>query len=235
MNVACSLNIEMGWRLVAGCYCVMVPWILAHWEEYHTGEVAERGQGGALREGCCAAVPLCCIVPSAVCCVLQLRCSGICRSTRLGAQQTLAPIREHTHHAPLSRCPFAPRSPRCMHIHAHTTCTPSPAPPAAHRLPRCMRVHSPALSRAAACRCHGVWERLLRSDRGQLLGGGAAPAHMRNQASQPARQPWAASQPVSAGQPPALPLWVELRWASEQWLWLELSAGAVDRRSLLWL
>lgn len=37
MNVACSLNLPIGWRMMTGCYCVMVPWILAHWEEYHTG------------------------------------------------------------------------------------------------------------------------------------------------------------------------------------------------------
>lgn len=37
MNVACSLNVPMGWRMISGTYCVMVPWIMAHWEEYHTG------------------------------------------------------------------------------------------------------------------------------------------------------------------------------------------------------
>ncbi|KAL4432539.1 hypothetical protein ABPG77_000476 [Micractinium sp. CCAP 211/92] len=39
MNVACSLSFGSGWRLTASCLCVMVPWVLAHWEEYHTGEM----------------------------------------------------------------------------------------------------------------------------------------------------------------------------------------------------
>lgn len=39
MNVACSLSFGSGWRLTASCLCVMVPWVLAHWEEYHTGEL----------------------------------------------------------------------------------------------------------------------------------------------------------------------------------------------------
>jgi hypothetical protein len=45
MNVACSLNLPMGWRVLTGCYCVMVPWILAHWEEYHTGAGRDGGAG----------------------------------------------------------------------------------------------------------------------------------------------------------------------------------------------
>jgi hypothetical protein len=45
-NVACSLNLPMGWFMVAGCYCIMVPWILAHWEEYHTGKAAQQAVAG---------------------------------------------------------------------------------------------------------------------------------------------------------------------------------------------
>ncbi|PSC75152.1 CDP-Ethanolamine:DAG ethanolamine phosphotransferase [Micractinium conductrix] len=36
-NVACSLNLAMGWRPIAAAFIIMVPWVLAHWEEYHTG------------------------------------------------------------------------------------------------------------------------------------------------------------------------------------------------------
>jgi ethanolaminephosphotransferase len=35
--IACSVNIGSGWRAVAGNMAVMVPFLLAHWEEYHTG------------------------------------------------------------------------------------------------------------------------------------------------------------------------------------------------------
>ena len=45
----------------------------------------------------------------------------------------------------------------------------------------------------AACRRHGVWQRLLWSHGSQLLSGAGAPAHMRNQASQPASQRWTAA------------------------------------------
>ena len=84
MNVACSLNIEMGWRLVAGCYCVMVPWVLAHWEEYHTGGWVGGWAGGrvggwvgarrsGLRERTAAALlhAMCCVL-CAVCCAAPL-------------------------------------------------------------------------------------------------------------------------------------------------------------------
>lgn len=36
-NVACSLNFPPGWRLITSTFCITAPWILAHWEEYHTG------------------------------------------------------------------------------------------------------------------------------------------------------------------------------------------------------
>lgn len=39
-NVACSLNLAMGWRPIAAAFIIMVPWVLAHWEEYHTGGAA---------------------------------------------------------------------------------------------------------------------------------------------------------------------------------------------------
>lgn len=50
MNVACSLNVPMGWRMISGTYCVMVPWIMAHWEEYHTGQGPLLDDSGTLRQ-----------------------------------------------------------------------------------------------------------------------------------------------------------------------------------------
>lgn len=35
--VAASLNIGVGWKAVAGCLAIMIPWMFAHLEEYHTG------------------------------------------------------------------------------------------------------------------------------------------------------------------------------------------------------
>ncbi|KAI7846212.1 hypothetical protein COHA_000282 [Chlorella ohadii] len=37
MGVACTLQIPQGWFLIASTFCVFGPWLLAHWEEYHTG------------------------------------------------------------------------------------------------------------------------------------------------------------------------------------------------------
>lgn len=37
-GLVCTFNMGgVNWQTIAGCCCVMAPWILAHWEEYHTG------------------------------------------------------------------------------------------------------------------------------------------------------------------------------------------------------
>eukprot|EP00887_Chlorella_sp_A99_P008007 scaffold12.g8007.t1 len=36
-NIICSFNLPSGWRPAWGSLCCMLPWVLAHWEEYHTG------------------------------------------------------------------------------------------------------------------------------------------------------------------------------------------------------
>lgn len=36
-NIAASLGVGCGGKMAAGCLGIMVPWMLAQWEEYHTG------------------------------------------------------------------------------------------------------------------------------------------------------------------------------------------------------
>ncbi|GAX76340.1 hypothetical protein CEUSTIGMA_g3786.t1 [Chlamydomonas eustigma] len=36
-NIAASLGVSCGWRMAAGCLGILAPWMLAQWEEYHTG------------------------------------------------------------------------------------------------------------------------------------------------------------------------------------------------------
>ena len=36
--IAATLSIGISWKAVVGSLGVMIPWQLAHWEEYHTGE-----------------------------------------------------------------------------------------------------------------------------------------------------------------------------------------------------
>lgn len=50
--VACSLAIGVSWKAVVGTLGIMIPWQLAHWEEYHSGRAlslakALSGQLGA--------------------------------------------------------------------------------------------------------------------------------------------------------------------------------------------
>lgn len=47
MGVACTLQIPQGTFLIASTFCVFGPWLLAHWEEYHTG--AQQGAAGRSR------------------------------------------------------------------------------------------------------------------------------------------------------------------------------------------
>ena len=50
-----SLNVPPDWHVLAVAYTIYVPWLLAHWEEYHTGESGVwccRG-GGGQRGGDC--------------------------------------------------------------------------------------------------------------------------------------------------------------------------------------
>lgn len=42
-NGICSFNLPATALPVMGCICVMLPWVLAHWEEYHTGKRAGEG------------------------------------------------------------------------------------------------------------------------------------------------------------------------------------------------
>mmetsp|Transcript_21555 Transcript_21555/g.59751 ORF Transcript_21555/g.59751 Transcript_21555/m.59751 type:complete len:440 (+) Transcript_21555:86-1405(+) len=36
-NISASLGVACGWKMAAGCLGIMVPWVLAQWEEYHSG------------------------------------------------------------------------------------------------------------------------------------------------------------------------------------------------------
>ena len=36
--IAATLSIGISWKAVVGSLGIMIPWQLAHWEEYHTGE-----------------------------------------------------------------------------------------------------------------------------------------------------------------------------------------------------
>ena len=36
--IAATLSIGISWKAVVGSLGVMIPWQLAHWEEYHTGQ-----------------------------------------------------------------------------------------------------------------------------------------------------------------------------------------------------
>ncbi len=35
--IAATLSIGISWKAVVGSLGIMIPWQLAHWEEYHTG------------------------------------------------------------------------------------------------------------------------------------------------------------------------------------------------------
>lgn len=37
-NICCSLGMTCGWISSFGILCVKLAWIMAQWEEYHTGE-----------------------------------------------------------------------------------------------------------------------------------------------------------------------------------------------------
>lgn len=36
-NIASSLGVPCGLKMAAGCMGILAPWLLAQWEEYHTG------------------------------------------------------------------------------------------------------------------------------------------------------------------------------------------------------
>lgn len=36
--IAATLSIGISWKAVVGSLGIMIPWQLAHWEEYHTGQ-----------------------------------------------------------------------------------------------------------------------------------------------------------------------------------------------------
>lgn len=44
--IAATLSIGISWKAVVGSLGIMIPWQLAHWEEYHTGQI---------RVACCTA------------------------------------------------------------------------------------------------------------------------------------------------------------------------------------
>lgn len=37
--IAATLSIGISWKAVVGSLGIMIPWQLAHWEEYHTGRL----------------------------------------------------------------------------------------------------------------------------------------------------------------------------------------------------
>ena len=40
--IAGTLSVGLSWRSVVAALGVMIPWQLAHWEEYHTGKTIRR-------------------------------------------------------------------------------------------------------------------------------------------------------------------------------------------------
>ena len=79
--VACSLAIGVSWKAVVGTLGIMIPWQLAHWEEYHSGmdpSLAKElsGQIGASSQGWSVGVQLryegCCPIVRAWTCSVKL-------------------------------------------------------------------------------------------------------------------------------------------------------------------
>ena len=46
--IAATLSIGISWKAVVGSLGIMIPWQLAHWEEYHTG---------GSQAACCCSLP----------------------------------------------------------------------------------------------------------------------------------------------------------------------------------